>query len=85
MSEDALLFVSSELFLSGQNCELSVFCVVSGRPRLLAACVLSADLLAGLCGFSFFPSKTDSAGRKKRWLIQGHFWGGKYQLENRKN
>lgn len=25
MSEDALLFVSSELFLSGQNCELSVF------------------------------------------------------------
>ena len=65
MSEDALLFVSSELFLSGQNCELSVFCVVSGRPRLLAVCVCYLLICWQACmGFLFSPQRQTQLGER---------------------
>lgn len=62
--EDALLFVSSELFSSGQNWEL---CFVRLPDDLIASKCVSADSLAGLCGFC---SVENNENGNKRCLIQ---------------
>ena len=61
------------------------FCVVSGRPRLLAVfvCVLSADSLAGLCGFFFPPQRQNQLGKRHVGGFRD-ILGGICQLEKRK-